>query len=471
MKWLAVTLVFLIFLSVSALVFSLLSFDADQLRPFIQREIAQALSADVLIGQVSVAWLPNPRLKINGFEIRSASGERLLIAQEAASGINLQAFLRHQLQLEEVALERAEIYFFRQRNGAWNWSATVRNHRPPLPAWTSKGFAYDFGKRRSWSLAVPSFRMHQTILHYNDRSRPPDFKFDLPNLDIHFSVPESQAPFQAEARADLPLKELSPLLLKISSQPTQAAFVTLWFGENKIHFEGRLEPGSQWKGKVEFHQLDLNQVIPKSWRHQEYPLGILTSQLEIEGEGTHPEAVKQQAAVKGVLDIRKGELKNINFLHDALERLASIPGFGKLLEGPMPDRFKKILLGNETPFDILQANAQLLEGRLFLDNIRIQHPDYILEAGGHLGLIQRDAEFRAKFVFYEPLSRYLIQKSTLMRSLANSVGRIILPFAYRGLLPSASLYLDLNYISNHLVQFGAEEITSASLHALSELTR
>src|SRR5262249_30784255 len=102
-----------------------------------------------------------------------------------------------------------------------------------------------------------------------------------------------------------------------------------------FEFEGNLSLGEPWgvKGKISVHQWDLPAPkLPEDSKNEEYLAGVLTADLEGSAEGLHPAQLKESLALRGAIDIRKGEFGNVNFIKETLTRISPIPGFSRLLD-------------------------------------------------------------------------------------------------------------------------------------------
>jgi len=75
---------------------------------------------------------------------------------------------------------------------------------------------------------------------------------------------------------------------------------------------------------------------------------------------------------------------------------------------------------------------------------------------------------RSKLVLYEELSAFLIKKVKELESLQNASGRLVIPFVYRGNLPGAKVYPDLNYVASSLIQGRGEELLAKGIDKLTE---
>ena len=92
----------------------------------------------------------------------------------------------------------------------------------------------------------------------------------------------------------------------------------------------------------------------------------------------------------------------------------------------------------------------------FQEGLISQEAAYIMEGEGNWSLPEHSVDFSGKLVFFEEFSRSLALQAKEFIPLRNAKGRMMIPFKYRGLLPGASIYPDLNDVATQLFQKNGE---------------
>jgi hypothetical protein len=223
----------------------------------------------------------------------------------------------------------------------------------------------------------------------------------------------------------------------------------LTYEKETIFLEGEIRSVSKtprFHARLEVHYLNLSSLIPETWKNREYLTGILNADLEGAFLGTSLESFWQTLRVKGMVDIRRGALKNLNMLNETVRKMAAIPELKRLLRMEVSADWASLLEGHDTPFEILQADIQLVQGRLDIPSLRLKHAEYLMDAAGSFESSNREIDLTIKLVTLQNLSEFLIRHADKLGVLKNVQGRLVIPLAYQGILPKASIQPDLRYM-------------------------
>ncbi|MDP3921372.1 MAG: AsmA family protein [Candidatus Omnitrophota bacterium] len=460
MKIILVVVLVMVVVAIGAGAVLLLQFDPNDLKPSIEQTIGDAVGAKAQLGYISVRWGIDMQFEISGVELRDPKSDEILLKTgSATAGFNLRGLLNKEVSIPFFELHRPEIYIRKSRTGQWNWQPKQPGAEPGLSS--------------AWVVFISSVRVHEGKLHYQDESYQMPFVIQVDHIEFTMRQQSFGAPLRMNGSAGL-FGSRQPNL-NIDGVYDHAIGILVFkavYGPDKVVLEGEisnLASQPQFKGNLNVHQLDLESVTPAEMKDREYLTGILTAKLEGSAEGTHPDMLKRTLAMQGAVDVRNGAFKNINFISRVLSQLTPIPGLGQILLERVPEELTPVMQGEDTPFELLKANFQILQSRAFLTGLQVKHEHYMMEADGSAGLLQQDVDFRAKLVMLEYLSQFLLKKVKELAVVKNQQGRIVLPFVYRGLLPNATVQPDLNYLSRQLFQERGQELVQVGLGKLAEL--
>ena len=429
--------ILLIFFFLGAGVF-FFRFDPAPFRPSIEHALAQSLKVPVRIQKVTLEKKFPFDLIFEGLEFSETGGNDFWFrAEQARAGIDFSAFVSWPLSLafKKILLENSVLKIRRDPKGGWNF-------RMPPFASNVPGI----------SEAGPVLTFKQAKLDYQDASASPLFSMDFDFEGTARSVPAGGMHFFFTARFR-GRKELPLMLLKAHYVPDpQAVSFELKQAEGKWNLQGELhrilEGDNRFKLSIETRSLDLAKTFPEYSTSREAITGLMTAHLEGYGEGTHPHQIMRTLVMDGAIDLREGSFHHLNFLKEILAGLSPIPSFSNAVKSELRGAPGEFFQAEDLPFDMLRAGIHMAQGNLaFQEGLISQETAYIIEGEGNWALPEHSVDFNGKLVLFEEFSGALALQAREWMPLRNEKGRILVPFKYRGLLPGASVYPDLNYVA------------------------
>ncbi len=193
--------------------------------------------------------------------------------------------------------------------------------------------------------------------------------------------------------------------------------------------------------------MDLKALLPRvSPEFGDGVEGSLYLEAKLEGSGDNWESVKRTLQGQGHAEIIKGKLKDLNLVKRVLSRVTGLPGIGNMISSSLSPRYATIFERQDTPFDSLEANFNVKEGRIGTKDLLMATPDYLIEAKGWTGL---DSSMRwdATLALSPLLSQELMQKHKNVRYLVDSRGRLGVPFRLAGNLPRVQPKPDIKLLA------------------------
>ncbi len=180
--------------------------------------------------------------------------------------------------------------------------------------------------------------------------------------------------------------------------------------------------------------------------------GSLNLEAKLEGSGANWESVKGTLQGQGHAEIIKGKFKDLNLVKRVLARVTGLPGIGNMISSSLSPQYATIFTRQDTPFDSLEANFNVNEGRIGTKDLLMAASDYLIEAKGWIGL---DSSMRwdATLALSPPLSQELMQKHKNVRYLVDSQGRLGVPFRLVGNLPRIQPKPDIKLLAE-MIQRG-----------------
>jgi hypothetical protein len=220
--------------------------------------------------------------------------------------------------------------------------------------------------------------------------------------------------------------------------------LTLSWKNETVMVEGTVEraaAGLRFNGSVDIRGLDIARYFPRS------PVqGRLNASLDGGFDGLLPAEWLSGAGMEGGMDIRSGRFLSVRLLKDLVHGVAATPEGRPLLEAT-PPWLQELLEPEATPFELAQADVQILEGQARFDRILIKHPLFLVDGGFRTDTIAGQTEGRGSLAFLEVPSRSLLEIAPGLSYLISSRGRMVFPFALKGLMNRPTADLDFEYMA------------------------
>ena len=205
-------------------------------------------------------------------------------------------------------------------------------------------------------------------------------------------------------------------------------------------------------------------------RKSEAPFtGSLDGIMEIQGAGKNPAEIQKSLLGRGGFDLQNGVILNFNLAHFLLKRITLLPVLGEILNELLPPSFQAALNSPRTSFELIEAHFQVQGGEIQFSSVMLKNPHYLVEGEGKFDL-EGNVDFKARLILLEDLSGYLIGRVRELRFFANSQGRVVIPFVYRGVWPHARPLPDLGYLAERLLGNQGMNLLEKGLKALNHLT-
>ncbi len=126
----------------------------------------------------------------------------------------------------------------------------------------------------------------------------------------------------------------------------------------------------------------------------------------------------------------KGSVKGFNLLRETLGRIDSVPGVNGALTAYVPEKYRPLLSGDATEFDSLTYNANIRNGLVQLQNIKLLHALYIVEGQGEIGLDGK-MNLKAQMKLTPALAEEMILKEPKLQLIADRDGNIVFPLVIK----------------------------------------
>ena len=220
----------------------------------------------------------------------------------------------------------------------------------------------------------------------------------------------------------------------------------------------------RFRSELKLDGLEISKIFlaAAASRKTEAPFtGSLDGIVEIQGAGKNPAEIQKSLLGRGGFDLQNGVILNFNLAHFLLKRITLLPVLSEILNKILPPSFQTTLNNPQTSFELIEAHFQVQGGEIRFSSVMLKNPHYLVEGEGKFDL-EGNVDFKARLILLEDLSGYLIGRVQELRFFANSQGRVVIPFVYRGVWPYARPLPDLGYLAEKLLEKG--------LKALNRLT-
>lgn len=183
--------------------------------------------------------------------------------------------------------------------------------------------------------------------------------------------------------------------------------------------------------------------------------------LTLTGSGQGWPEIKTTLAGQGRAEIVRGAVLDVNVAEGVLSGVTGIPGLSLLVSPRVRAKYPEIFATQDTKFDELQGAFRVSEGKIHLEDLRMSAADYMTRGTGWLDFDQR-LDLRAQLILSQKLSTDIADDVKAAKYIVNEQGRVEIPFALAGTLPSVTPRPDLAYVGRLLqraaLRRGAEEL-------------
>ncbi|HTL48732.1 MAG TPA: AsmA-like C-terminal region-containing protein [Verrucomicrobiae bacterium] len=445
----------LLALCLAASFFSMLAtttlYSTESFRKSIEESLARTFSCDVDLGTISIRPGRQPKIIAEGLRVSApVTHETVLSAPQAVVTLSWRGLFSGRFIAENLEFTKPYI----------DLSVAV----PPQPAGGRLAQKLpmpkipDFRDPSSWEFVLQSMTASEATVIFR-----PDRKSGGPAAaySVHF-LAEAQkgGAWQVDAVGspqDAPAQTYS---LQGVYQPAEDSFsAAMSDADETLMFEGEIKPflrgKPQFEGEIESSGISFQRVMELLGIENDYLEGEMTAHLEGRSPLTKLSEVLPESALKGAVDIRKGRFIEKNIVRESLA--LALDAAGGKRKSPEFNLlvFATVLEEKKLPFDIAQANIEVVQGQAFVRDAMVKHESYAIEAEGKVSLADHQLDMQGKIVLMEKLTQMVLDEFPSLGGLVNEHGRMVLPFMYRGLLPNANLKIDSDYVEAKISAYAA----------------
>ncbi len=174
--------------------------------------------------------------------------------------------------------------------------------------------------------------------------------------------------------------------------------------------------------------------------------GRLDADLSLTGSGATWETMRGRLMGDGRADVLDGKLKGINLAEAVLGGATGIPGVSALVPAKVQKKYPALFGVEDTAFERCGGSVRIQNGRVATEDLALRARDYDIRGRGWFSF-ESEVDFTATLVASEGLSREVIGEVSLVKHLANSAGRVEIPFRFAGRLPNVHTQPDTSALA------------------------
>lgn len=467
--------------------FIIRNFNPDMLRRELEQYLSEETGYRIELGKVKLCWGVLAELQADGLLVTNPqTSEKLLQSNFVQIQTNLISLGHRHFTLSRVRIQKPQVFLHRKANGIWNWqvpetktfSKTGRLANPVVAGVFSgqpkQNFVVDLVQKetRNWEFHLGRMEVEDGIVWFVDETIQPAYELQVDQWKVEAHEKPSSKTFHFEAKAAAFGSRQANLQAEGDADfKSQSLEFTLRYRLDQIVLGGVLKLiGSvpRVSGKLEIRNLDLGEIIPEVYQKGEYVAGHMNVQAQATFEGANPAMIWQSIQGQGSVEILDGAIKNRNLIREVFDRLSPVILVMGTLGGQLPVEVDEMLRGRDTPFQSLKFLGSVTSGTIQIQQFQILHKDYGLAGKGNYKILPRQIDMALQLVFSPSISKYLVTKIHELAYLSNRNGQVLIPFRYDGVFPTAFVQPDLSYVSNQLLQIGAEQLINKGLKKLSK---
>jgi uncharacterized protein involved in outer membrane biogenesis len=182
--------------------------------------------------------------------------------------------------------------------------------------------------------------------------------------------------------------------------------------------------------KVMLNNLDLNECIDQS----AYPIkvkGLVFGDFELKGQGFDPNTMLSNLSGKGSLEIKEGQLTDMNVLKMALDKLSFAPNLAALPEAGLPERVKENLRKKDTIVASFKTKVGISNASVAIQSMNMDTEDFRFQGSGVVGFDQ-SYSFNGSFMIPQDLSARMVTAVHEMEYLLDEEKQIRFPLKVSG---------------------------------------
>lgn len=469
------------------------NFDPDSARAKLEQIILRQTGFHAEIGNIKLAWGIQPEFRVDSLKLfrqEPQNPDKILQCKQVRVCTDLVSIWNKRFLKPRVMIQGLEIHLERKSDGSWNWMpkasalhsffsgssetsvspSTQASQNPD--SFSSKLTAGSQVLAGGWLVGVGEIEVVDGNVHLMDKTIQPAFSQKLERLTLVIKPKPFRGIFYFTASGSV-LNAAGPNLevqgdLDLISKSLN---FDLQYGPEKLLSTGVLQFAREvphFEGQLEIRSLDLDSVIPEVYKSGGYMNGLLSAKTRLSFDGFNTENIKSSLKGEGSFEIREGAYKNRNLIKEVFDRLSSVITTTQELGGVLPPEVTAMIKGADTPFQILNLSYAVMSGEMLIHDAYLVHSDYQVTGKGAYGIQNQRVDSSMQLVFSKSISAYLVHKIHEMEFLSDRNGQVMIPFRYSGILPNASVQPDLQYVTNKLLQAGAEQFLSRGLEKLAK---
>ena len=444
------------------------TFNADLYRPLVVSKLQEALGGvPVKLERISLGWRGGIVLRLKRLAIYpepkgiytdlAARAEPSLQIEEIMLLVRPMPLLKKRLEIASVALIRPHLRLARGAGGAFQMegvpfppgkkpsavpdSSSAAGGSPP-PAVLPPAKKSSLGSLEMPSLAVDRVEVEQGVLRVSDPNLKPPAEWLIEQVDLEAGIRED--------RVDLK---------KLSGQ----------IGDGKVLISGKAEnlksePKIQFKVTAE--KLPLVKLLPAP-EAEPHLTGELSGSFQGTVQGRNANAISKSFSGDGKIQVTHPVLVNLNVLQEVFKRISIIPGLVDLLQSRLPVSYREKLNARDTVFESIDLTANVAQGALLFENLRLASDTFALAGGGRLGM-DGTISSQMQLKISPELSAAIIQSVKEFQALTGSDGRVEFPVRVEGTLPRVNILPDVSYLASHMIVNKVEDLLGGLLEKALE---
>ena len=476
--------------------FALKNFDLNVYRAGFEQDLSLQTGCRVELGAIQLKWGFQPEFWIDTLKFYTNDPKRLdeKLFQSGSLRIRVDPAMiwRKCLFLSQISIQNPELFLRQRADGSWNWDShgAEINSMAFMPRVDSplrvgaeasidsaisrmENFKFDNIGIGGWRLGVGKIVVHGGNIQWVNKTVQSVSNQEIKQMEIETEQRFSQRIFHLKLAGCI-FNAVTRNLevegdLDVGSKTLD--FV-LYYGPDKVQVEGVLklvDSVPYFDGAFEVRSLDLEPVIPASFKSGEYVSGVLSAQGNLSFRGTSVSMIERSLKGQGRFEIREGSYKNRNLNKEVFDRLAPVVAIAQVLSGELPAKVNEIVRNPDTPFEILKFTGSVDSGSFKWDQIVLVHPDYRLSGGGGYGILDQRMDSTIQIVFSESISKFFAKKIRELELLEDQKKQISIPFRFGGVLPNTAVQLNLQYVTAKLFQGGSEQFVGRGFVPISKI--
>ncbi len=195
--------------------------------------------------------------------------------------------------------------------------------------------------------------------------------------------------------------------------------------------------------------MDLTQILRATSRSAHNIRGSINMDLDVTGAGKDWNAIQKTLKGQAKAEVINGALLDVNLAESVLSGATGISNAVNFVPADVRNKYPSIFNSKDTEFRQLKGSATISDGKVRTDDLVISAAEFETQGKGWFAF-DHTVDFRALLLLSEKLSQDITNRAQQAKGLANSEGRLVIPFNLSGKLPGAKPRPDIGYIAQAL---------------------